>query len=354
MALRQPGERRRLACIGTLFGEHGDVRSRTLLVVLSLVGLGLAACGGGATDGVGDGGDRSVFDATTSTTGGQTSPGGGDTAASAPSTSSPADAPAATRRVPARRPATATTAARGGDEPSAAPAATAPAPGSGDVQPTAADDGSQGPPGSFARTLLRPAPAISIVVERAAQSGAGIAKAAVDRSARVLGSVSGKPVDVRPQAALTSGDTDWSADEVRRAADTVARTPQGDGRAVLRLLLLKGRFEGSEEVLGVAARGDVLALFVDNIAGAATPLVSRQEIEDAVLLHEFGHVLGLVDLARDTGRADKEHPGHSSNRASVMYWAVESSLIGQVIGGPPPRDFDAADLADLRALRDGA
>ena len=328
------------------------MRSRTLLVLLSLVGLGLAACGGGGGE-RDDGGDGSLFDVATSTTGGAAPGADGGTAASAPATSSPADAPATTRPVPARRP-TATTAAGGTDEPSPGPAATAPAPGSGDVQPTAADDGSQGSPGSFARTLLRPAPATAIVVERAAQSGAGIAQAAVDRSARVLGSVSGKPIDVRPPAALTTDDTDWSADEVRRAADAVARTPQGDGRAVLRLLALKGRFEGSEEVLGVAARGDVLALFVDNIAGAATPLVGRQAIEDAVLLHEFGHVLGLVDLARDTGRADKEHPGHSSNRASVMYWAVESSLIGQVIDGPPPRDFDAADLADLRALRDGA
>jgi hypothetical protein len=101
-------------------------------------------------------------------------------------------------------------------------------------------------------------------------------------------------------------------------------------------------------------RGDVLALFADNIADAATPLVSRASIEDAVLLHELGHVLGLVDLARDTGRADKEHPGHSSNSASVMYWAVESSLVGQVLNGPPPRDFDAQDRADLAALRNGA
>jgi hypothetical protein len=37
-----------------------------------------------------------------------------------------------------------------------------------------------------------------------------------------------------------------------------------------------------------------------------------------------------------------------------MYWAVESSLVGQVLNGPPPREFDAADLADLDALRNGA
>ena len=190
-------------------------------------------------------------------------------------------------------------------------------------------------------------------MERAAQPGASVSTAAFDRGARVLADVTDKPVDVRRQVELASADSDWSAEEVRQAADATAKVPQGNGRAVLRVLLLK-RFEGSEQVLGVAVRGDVLALFVDSMAGAATPLVGRSVIEEAVLLHELGHVLGLVDLARDTGRADKEHPGHSSNTASVMYWAVESDLITQVFSGAPPREFDAADLADLRALRDGA
>jgi hypothetical protein len=107
-------------------------------------------------------------------------------------------------------------------------------------------------------------------------------------------------------------------------------------------------------VLGVTVRADTTAVFPDRIASATSPLVTRHRLEQAVDTHELGHVLGLVDLARDTGRADRDHPGHSTNTRSVMYWAVESSLIGQVLTGPPPRDFDAADLADLEALRNGA
>ena len=330
----------------TLFGDDGGVRPRStrsrLLSWCLVAGLLTAACGTDDSHGTTAGGGDEASSTTTTTVAG---------AGGAPVTTAPPAPPTSARRSGV---APTTTAARRTPGATTADDPTEPAPGSGDVVPTAADDGSQGPPGAFARTLLRPQPATSIVLERAAQPGAAVAQSAVDRSAGTVSEVTAKPVDVRPQGVVDSGDTDWTADEVRRAADAATRVGQGGGRAVLRLLVLRGRFEGSADVLGVAVRGDVVALFSDNIAGAATPLVGRQAIEDAVLVHELGHVLGLVDLARDTGRADKEHPGHSSNSASVMYWAVESSLVGQVLNGPPPRTFDAQDLADLRALREGA
>ena len=329
--------------------EHCAVRPRRPSVVATIaVGLGVLAAACGGAGGGRDGDEDVVYGGGTVTT-----VAGDD--GEAPGSSVPAaGAPTTTAR---RAPATTTTSRRRASVPtttSSVPSVVEGAPGSGDVQPTPASDGYQGPPGAFARTLLRPRPATSIVLERSSERGAAVSEAAVNRSADVVRTVTGKNVSVRPTCTLAAGDGDWTADEVRRAADAAAQVAQGEGRAVVRILFLRGAFEGSSEVLGVAVRGDVVALFVDSIAGAATPLVSRQALEDAVLLHELGHVLGLVDLARNTGRADPENPGHSSNRGSVMYWAVDSSLVGQVLNGPPPRDFDAADLADLRALREGA
>jgi hypothetical protein len=128
--------------------------------------------------------------------------------------------------------------------------------------------------------------------------------------------------------------------------------PQGGTGAVIRLLYLRGSSSDAEGALGLAVRGDVAAVFADEVRAAATPLIGSDAIERAVSLHEVGHLLGLVDLFLQTGRADPEHPGHSPSQDSVMFWAVESGLFADVMGDLP-QDFDAADLADLAMIRRG-
>jgi hypothetical protein len=208
--------------------------------------------------------------------------------------------------------------------------------------------------GAFARTILRPAPATRIVVELLVESGAGPTSATTTHLTKVLGDATGKTVSLAGPVALPTGDGHATEDEIRATADGSTQQRQGGGQAVLHLLFLHGDFNGKSDVLGVAVRGDVVAMFHDQIQQAATPLVSSKTVEDAVTEHEVGHLLGLVDLVLHTGREDPQHPGHSRNSRSVMYYAIDSDLIGQVFNGPPPTDFDDADRADLAALRSGA
>ena len=122
---------------------------------------------------------------------------------------------------------------------------------------------------------------------------------------------------------------------------------------MLRLLFVGGSFEGNLGVLGAAVRGDVAAVFSDQVDRAAGLLVDPPTVEDAIALHEVGHLLGLVDLVVGSGRGDPEHPGHSRNRDSVMYWAVESDAISQLLSGGIPNQLDADDRAELAAIRGG-
>ena len=223
----------------------------------------------------------------------------------------------------------------------AGPTPTGPGPAPADLDPT-------GPPGSFAPALLQPSQSTAIDVDVRAQSSAEPRAESIDHVLDALRAASGKTVTPSPLTAIDGGARDWSADDLRALIGTGANP----GHAVIQLLFLHGTYGGDRSVLGVAFRGDAAAIFMDRINASATPLVGSAGIEAAVVMHEVGHLLGLVDLYLHTGRQDPEHPGHSTDKNSVMYWAVESDLVADLLQGGPPRDFDDADLADLKTIHD--
>jgi len=243
-----------------------------------------------------------------------------------------------------------------GAPPASAPSGTPGEPAPPGVEPPPTDEppppGAEAPIGAVgegAGWYLQADGAASILVEVRSQAGAEPRSAAIERVQAVLADLTGKPVEISAAAVPGSART-WTADEVRALADGGAAA--SPARGVLRLLFLRGGFAESERAVGVAVRSDVAAVFADRVDEAAGVFGDRAAVEEAVTMHEVGHLLGLVDLVLATGRADPEHPGHSPNRGSVMYYAVESTLLGTVLSGGPPRDFDADDLADLASIRD--
>ncbi|MDP1820576.1 MAG: hypothetical protein Q8K58_11905 [Acidimicrobiales bacterium] len=206
--------------------------------------------------------------------------------------------------------------------------------------------------GALAPLLLRPEASERVVLEVRAQVGAAPDPATIQHLVETLRAVSGKLVSVDARQVPGAGQ-DWNARALTDLADQQSAHDQGGSQAVVRLLFLHGTYEGSRAVLGAAVRSDVAAMFSDQITNAAGLFTGRRAVETAVTTHEVGHLLGLVDLVVDAGRGDPDHPGHSRNPRSVMYWAVESDAISQLFGGPLPIAFDADDLAELSAIRSG-
>lgn len=199
-----------------------------------------------------------------------------------------------------------------------------------------------------------------LVVEIDVQEGVAPSQRAVDHLIAILAQHADKPGGIALGGGNTfsSDRTGWTAADLRDVAATHRSTSSGRDVVSLYVLYVRGGFvdDGEEtNAIGVAHRASEIAMFPDRWGGLPDVLGSSERIERAVLVHELGHTLGLVELTYDSDhdRQDPDYPGHSANRDSVMYWAVETTLVGQVFNGPPPDSFDAADVDDLTALREG-
>ncbi|HWG90651.1 MAG TPA: hypothetical protein VNZ52_07355 [Candidatus Thermoplasmatota archaeon] len=146
--------------------------------------------------------------------------------------------------------------------------------------------------------------------------------------------------------------------------------------AVMHFMYLDGKLQTESKngcVLGAAYHGSSIVMFkncirtsVEQNEGLLGPKDKALEtiIERSVLVHEMGHLLGLVDngipMQRDHLSRDPNHtPHHSTNQNSVMYWAVESSaalagLVKLSSNTAIPYKFDSDDLADIDAVKRGA
>ena len=149
-----------------------------------------------------------------------------------------------------------------------------------------------------------------------------------------------------------ASSTTLSVDQVRKIEEenrTVFTT--GDQIGVY-FLFTNGNYTDNN-VLGVAYRNTSMVLFGKKIHDNSGALgqASRTKLEATVLEHEFGHILGLVDIGTpmQTNHKDASHGNHCNNTNCLMYYAAETTdILGFLIAGNIP-SFDANCAADLHA-----
>lgn len=221
---------------------------------------------------------------------------------------------------------------------------------------TEVDD--DGPVGANGRAYLR-GDRGRVVVEVDVQDGASLPSGALDHLRATLAGLTASEVVLDVDGVFASERTDWSTADLRATSDATRDVRSDATTATLHLLVVRGghvRDGETTSAIGLAYSASQIAVFPDRWSDLGGSLLGTSEqVARSVLVHELGHLLGLVNLTYTSAidHEDPDHPGHSSNRGSVMYWAIESTAIGQVFSGPPPDTFDDADLADLDALRSG-
>ncbi|HUR48033.1 MAG TPA: hypothetical protein VMY88_00690 [Acidimicrobiales bacterium] len=213
---------------------------------------------------------------------------------------------------------------------------------------SAARNRAAGEVGSFAPALLQE----DLVVELLAQQGAAPDPAALEHLKASLSRVTGRDVPITAPTALPGGARAWRGPELIGLADQHAIRPPGS--ATIRMVFVHGHAENRPQVMGAALRGDVAVVFMEKVGRAGGLLGNSTDAQRKVMLHEAGHLLGLVDNYLATGRGDPESPSHSPNPDSVMYSGVDTTVAGQFVGEDWADEFDEDDLADLAAIKGGA
>ena len=157
------------------------------------------------------------------------------------------------------------------------------------------------------------------------------------------------------QSSFGSTDNSYTLEEILELEDKQRTRFKGGNTFVIHILYLNGEYSDNDQTLGLAYSGTSFAIFKEKIEDAAFLLISAKDIEKSVLVHEFGHLLGLVNNGYQSphDHEDPQHPHHSNNEESVMYWAIESQDIGNQLDGEPPNDFDNYDLDDLKLMKEG-
>lgn len=175
--------------------------------------------------------------------------------------------------------------------------------------------------GSESRAILS-TPARVVVLSVDGRSPSGAAMSILGRRLAENGSGIGSVETVQ---AASGGRVSWNhASLAAIEHDNVRPTP-----GTIVLCYVPGVFGSYPVAIGETYGSHGLAIFSDTRAAKL--------LEPTALIHETGHVLGLVG---DPSRVDRSHPSHDLDPSCVMFWQVGAH-----------DDFCMACKRDLTAMR---
>lgn len=159
-------------------------------------------------------------------------------------------------------------------------------------------------------------------------------------------------IEIRQRQIASSNQGTYTLNDIK-AIEKNNRTVYSDGNTIGVYCLITDAPYTENNVLGVAYRNTSFVLMgktIHNNSGGIGQ-ASRTKVEATVLEHEFGHLLGLVNIGSpmQSDHQDHAHGNHCTDADCLMSYAAETTdVLGFLITGTIP-PLDAACKSDLQA-----
>jgi hypothetical protein len=208
--------------------------------------------------------------------------------------------------------------------------------------------------GASANEILSAAKYTSIVMQIQYMPGYAPDAASVNNLVAFLNNYANKPGGITytltPIAA--SGKASLALTDIT-ATETANRTLFTSGNTLAIYVLYTDAPYSTNNTLGVAYRNTSLVLFgptITNNSGGVNQ-TSRTKLESTTQQHEFGHLMGLVNLGSPmvTPHNDASNAGHCTSNTCLMYYVTNTGTMGGILLNGPVPSLDANCRADLRA-----
>jgi len=166
-----------------------------------------------------------------------------------------------------------------------------------------------------------------------------------------------KSISVKYSEITPHGKASYSLDDIVAIEDDKRTQFTAKKTIAVYFLFVDGDYSGNTSggsVLGIAYYNTSLVIFEKTIIGLTNGFGSpeRYKLETTVVNHEYGHILGLVNLgsSMQTQHQDAANGNHCTNENCLMYWEAESgSMVSNLLGSSPIPTLDANCLSDLQA-----